>query len=80
MKVSVKVKTKAKKEGIKKSAQGGLIVSVNEAPEKGKANERVIKLLAEHFKTAKSNIEIISGQTSSRKTIVILSVSEGSRR
>ncbi len=71
MKISVKVKTKAKKEGVEKLVSGEFIVSVKEAPEKGKANERVIKLLAEHFKTAKSNIEIISGRTSSRKTIII---------
>ena len=68
MRISVKVKTKAKKESVE-PAQSGLKVSVKEAPEKGKANERVIELLSKYFKTAKSNFEILSGHTSRYKII-----------
>ena len=72
MKISVKVKTRAKKEGVEELIPGEFIVSVKTAPEKGKANKRVIKFLAEHFKIAKSDIEIISGLTSKRKTISVV--------
>jgi len=71
MRLSIKVKIRAKKEGIKESGQGGLIVSVAEAPEKGKANERIIKLLAEYFGIAKSNIEIVSGRACRTKIVEI---------
>ncbi len=37
----------------------------------GKANEAVIKLLSEHYKIAKSCIEIASGWTSRQKVVII---------
>jgi len=40
-------------------------------PIKGKANELLIKLLAKHFKTAKSNIQIKSGKTARDKVLII---------
>ncbi len=42
-------------------------VSVKEAPIQGKANEAVIKALAEYFDVAPSRIQLISGQTSKQK-------------
>lgn len=44
---------------------------VTAVPEKGKANELVIKLLSKHFKTAKSNIEIKAGANTKEKLIEI---------
>jgi uncharacterized protein YggU (UPF0235/DUF167 family) len=46
-------------------------VSVKEAPVAGKANEAIIEALAEYFDTAKSNITLISGQTSKQKIFEI---------
>lgn len=37
----------------------------------GKANEAVIKLLAEHYQITKSYIEIVSGWTSRQKVVII---------
>ncbi|MDP2909617.1 MAG: DUF167 domain-containing protein [bacterium] len=71
MKISVKVKTKARKEGVEEISENQFKISVKEPPEKGKANERVIELLSEFFKTAKSNIEIVSGATSKHKIVEI---------
>ena len=51
----MKVKPFAKKEGVSVNANGTLEVSVSAPPEKGKANERLIELLAEHFGVAKSH-------------------------
>ena len=42
-------------------------------PEKGKANEAIIKILAKFFDIAPTKISIISGQTSRIKTVEIIS-------
>lgn len=46
-------------------------VSVKEAPVEGKANEAIIKALADYFDVAKSNITLISGQSSKQKVFEI---------
>ncbi len=46
-------------------------VQVKEAPEKGRANQAVLKALADYFGTSQSNIKIISGSTSKLKIIEI---------
>ncbi|QDV15008.1 hypothetical protein CA51_49180 [Rosistilla oblonga] len=48
---------------------GALRVAVTQAPEKGKANAAIIKLLAKTLGISKSQLEIISGDTHRRKTI-----------
>jgi len=45
------------------------IVKVKEPPKEGKANEAVIKLLAEHFGVPKSQVRILSGLRSRNKVI-----------
>lgn len=67
----MKVKPSAKKEGVSVNANGMLEVAVSAPPEKGKANERLIELLAEHFGVAKSKIRIISGHTKRQKVVEI---------
>ena len=42
-------------------------IAVTAAPEKGKANKAIIAVLAEALSLAKSEIELISGETSRRK-------------
>ena len=46
-------------------------IKVTDAPEKGKANNKVIKLLAKEFEVPKSQIEIIKGLTKRDKLIKI---------
>jgi len=48
-----------------------LKVQTTATPEKGKANESLIKILSKHFKIAKSNIELIKGFKSSSKVVLI---------
>ncbi|MCL4679060.1 MAG: DUF167 domain-containing protein [Alphaproteobacteria bacterium] len=48
-----------------------LRVSVTAAPEKGKANAALIKLLAKHWEIPKSAIEIVRGETSRVKVIEV---------
>ncbi len=53
-----------------------LRVSVTAAPEKGKANAALIKLLAKHWGIPKSAIEIVRGETNRLKVIEVEGVDE----
>jgi uncharacterized protein len=46
-------------------------VSVKEEPIQGKANDAVMKLLAEYFKVSKSSVKLVLGSTSKRKVFEI---------
>ncbi len=48
-----------------------LKVRVKAAPERGKANAAVEALLASTLGVAKSNVEVVTGRTSSRKVVRI---------
>ena len=48
-----------------------LKIAVTAVPEDGKANKAVIALLAKRLKLPKSAIEIVSGATDRRKTLLI---------
>lgn len=71
----VKVTPKAGSERIKKetAADGSILykIYVTAAPEDGKANESVIKLLAKALGIAKSSLTITHGLTSREKTIKV---------
>ncbi len=45
--------------------------SVTAAPEKGKANEAVIDLVAEHYQLAKSRVRLVRGATTRIKQLSI---------
>lgn len=51
---------------------GALKVKLNSPPIDGEANKELIALLAKNFHVAKSDVEIISGQTSKNKQVKIL--------
>jgi len=72
MKIFVKVKPRAKNDSLIKIDENNFLVSVKAIPEKGKANEAVINLLAQYFKISKNNIKIISGLSSKNKIIEVL--------
>lgn len=71
MKIFVKVKPKSKIAKVEKIDDNNYIISVKEAPEKGKANEAVINLLAAHFQKLKKNIIISCGHKCKNKIIEI---------
>lgn len=72
--LAVKVIPRASKsEVVGLSADGVLKVKVTAAPEKGKANDEVCRLLADHFNVSRSGVEVIAGYTSGRKFIRISS-------
>lgn len=71
MTITVTVKPRAKKRELRETAPGYYEARVVSPPEGGRANEEMLGLLAEHFRTAKSNILITSGTSSKRKIIEI---------
>ena len=60
---------------IRGQQEGMLKVFVTQAPEKGKANKALIGVLAKGLGLRKSQIELISGETSSRKRFLVRDVS-----
>ena len=71
MKLSVIVKTNSKIESIEKLTDQSYSVRVNVPPVDGKANKRIVELLAEHLNIAKSKIVLVSGEKSKNKVFEI---------
>jgi len=71
MKIFVKVKTGSKKEKVEKLDDNHFLVFVKERPQKGLANEAVVKVLAGYFKVGASRVSMISGFKSRQKIIEI---------
>jgi len=72
MKIFVKVKPRAKIEKVERVDDKNFTVFVKEPPIKGRANQAIIRALAEYFKTSSSRVKIISGHTSKQKVIEII--------
>lgn len=71
MKIQVKVKPNSKTEELSQEGDS-FIITVKEPPKEGKANQAVIKLLAEHFGVPQSQVRILSGFRSRNKVIEIV--------
>jgi len=71
MKIQVKVKPNSRTEKVSQEGNS-LIVKVKEPPKEGKANQAVIKLLAEHFSVSQSQIRILSGFRSRNKIVEVV--------
>ncbi|MGH1395528.1 MAG: DUF167 domain-containing protein [Trichormus sp.] len=71
MQKKVKVKPNSKQQKILEESDGSLTVHLKSPPVDGKANEELIKLLADKFDLPKSQIRIKSGLSSRQKLIEI---------
>jgi len=71
MKKQVKVKPNSKQQKIEEAPDGSLTAHLKSPPVDGKANEELIKLLAEKFDVPKSKISIKSGLSSKNKLVEI---------
>lgn len=77
--VRIKVSAGSKIEKVEEIGDGILKIRVREQPEKGKANDRVIELVAAHFGVPKSLVVLKSG-ASSRDKVVLVDKTEGSQK
>lgn len=71
MKISVKVKARARQRRVEKVSENEYKVWVKAVPEKGKANEEVMEALSDHLKVPKSHIRLVAGQTSANKILEV---------
>jgi uncharacterized protein (TIGR00251 family) len=71
MKIKVKVKPNSRTEEVSREGES-FVVKVKEPPREGKANQTVIKLLAEHFGVPRSEVRILSGFRSRNKVIEVV--------
>jgi uncharacterized protein (TIGR00251 family) len=71
MKIRVKVKPNSRTEELSREGDS-FIVKVKEPPKEGRANQAVIKLLAEHFGVPQSRVRILSGFKSKNKVIEVV--------
>ena len=74
--VSVKVQPNASKDRVVGEHADQIKIAVTVAPEKGKANKAVIKVLSKSLGIKSSDIEILSGETSRDKKVLIRNISE----
>jgi uncharacterized protein (TIGR00251 family) len=70
MKIQVKVKPNSSTEEVSREGDD-FVVKVREPPREGKANQAVIRLVAEHFGVPKSRVRILSGFRSKNKVIEV---------
>lgn len=71
MKLVVHVKPNSRKNRISIRDDGNLVVAVAAPPVDGKANAKVIEVLAAHFGKPKSRIRILRGELSRTKIVQI---------
>jgi uncharacterized protein len=71
MKIPVQVKPNSRKEAVTVRDDGVYVVQVSVPPVEGKANERLIELLSEHFGRPKRAIQILRGTRGRHKIVEI---------
>ena len=71
MRIEVKVRPNARATRVETQADGSLLVSVNAPPVDGKANDGVIRAVAEYFGVPRSHVEIARGASGRKKVLEI---------
>ena len=71
----VRASAGARENAVRGEQEGALKVSVTQAPEKGKANKAIIRVLSKSLKVKKSQIQLYSGETSRMKRFFVEGVS-----
>lgn len=67
----VRAQPGAKRNGVTGVREGELCVAVTAPPDRGRANDAIVKVLAETFGVPRSRFQILSGETSRHKRLVI---------
>ena len=72
MKFFIQVKPKSSIARVEQKNEKELTVWVKEVPEDGKANDAVVRAIAEHFIVAPSRVKILRGASGRKKVVEIL--------
>lgn len=70
MKIHVDVKPNSRCPGVELVGER-LVVRVKEPPKEGKANQAVLRAVAEHFGIAMRDVKLVSGEAARHKVIEI---------
>ena len=73
----VKVQPGARATGAKGEHAGALKVAVAAAPEKGKANDALVRWLAEALGVGRADVAIVAGETARLKSVVVRGIDAG---
>ncbi len=71
VRLSLRVKPSARADRVVGPHNGGLKLEVRAAPERGKANDAVIRLVADALKVNRSRVEVTSGHGSRNKAVEV---------
>jgi len=71
MKIFVKAKSNAREEKVEKIDDNHYKVCVKASPINGKANQAVMRVLADYFKVTLFQVNIVAGHTSKEKIVEI---------
>jgi len=71
MRISVRVKPNARKNEVKDLGGGKYLVSVTAPPVDGRANEKIVDVLAEYFHRPKRAVTIVHGAGRKEKVVEI---------
>ena len=69
--IKVLVRAGARNDAIQERAKGGFDITVKEPAEAGRANQRVIELVAAQLGVPRKAVRITAGRHSPRKTLLI---------
>ncbi len=72
MLIRVYVTPNAREAKVVKVSEDNFEVRVDERPMGGRANKRLVEILAEHFEVQKSRIIILRGTTTRNKTVQVI--------
>lgn len=71
---NVKVIPRAKRDEILGAEQGSIKIRLNAPPVEGRANEALVKFLAKTLGVARSQVEIVRGETARHKVVRVIGV------
>jgi uncharacterized protein len=71
MKVFITVKPRSKHSGVTQVDKEHFVIAVVEPPVDGKANDAVIKMLADHLQISPSQVAIVSGHKGRKKVVAL---------
>lgn len=71
MKMNVRVIPNSSRILVEPQLNGSLKVKLTAVPQKGKANEQLIEILAKHYNLKKSKVHILKGATSKDKLVEV---------
>lgn len=72
--IEVKVTPRSSRKGVAGVVEGCLAVKLNAPPVDGEANAQLIEVLSDFFSVRKSDIEVVKGASSRRKTVKLRGV------